>query len=152
MASTSSLADALITTLRDSSGSAFDTLNTTRNDFGLLDTTNSGCVFVVLPGGFTRIPNAFGDPQTKEQSTRLLVRCYTRETGNSVDTLNKIYRAEIDLVAALDANDTLSGSATFAFLESGNGWDGNSFVELGGQIWVPQDFTVRVQTYADLDD
>lgn len=151
MASTSSLADALITTLRNSSGSAFDALNTTLNDFGLLDTTNSGCVFVVLPGGFSRMPNAFGAPQTKEQNTRLNVRCYTREMGSSVDTLNKVYQAEIDLVAALSANDTLSGSATFAFLESGNGWDGNYFVELGGQIWVPQDFTIRVQTYDGLD-
>lgn len=141
--SSSGLADALITTLQTQSASVFNTSNVTKNDFGLLDTTNSGCVFMVLPGGFEREPLGFGTPSL-QRVQQLSITAYVRDTGNSTTTLNKIWQLEKDLGNALDANCTLSGSATFAYLKHGDPWTEDNFLETGGQIWAVQRFTVEV--------
>lgn len=144
----SMFADALITTLTTNSGSIFDsaslTGNLSKNDFGILDTTVSACVFIILPGAFTNKPLSYGNPMSLESSYELRIKAMVRDVGNSACVLNMVWQAERDLSSTLQADETLGESAMLAYLEHGGGWDGMTVVSSGGTDWIPLDFSVRV--------
>ena len=148
MISGSGYADALIASFVSKSASIFSSSssngNLTKNDFGILDTTTSGSVYVVLPGGFDAEIGTFGDRQLPQ--FRLTVRAYVRDTGNSVETLNHVWQADKDIRATVQADDTLGGYALLAVVVRGSGWNGDTFIGTqGGQVWIPQDFTIRCE-------
>lgn len=145
MTSSSSLVDAFIATLKSHSASVYNDQNVSKNDFGLLDTTTSGCVLIVLPGGFDSRLGTYGDPSTQFPTWRLNIRSFVKDTGNSVETLNRVWQVEKDLRATMNQDDTLGGSAMSAILTNGGGWDGNSFIgSETGVVWIPQNFTLQV--------
>lgn len=140
----SSMGDALIATLEARQPALFSASNVTKNDFGLLDLTSSGCVFVILPGESSRKLLAYGNPASYEKHFNLLIKCYVRDSGNSVGTLNLVWQAEKDLNAVFDLDDTLGGSAMSAFIDRSSGWNGETFVQSENVAWIPIDFNVRI--------
>lgn len=145
MISGSGMADALIATLVAKSASCFDsasgTGNVTKNDFGILDTTTSGSVYIVVPGpGFGRDIIGKGDPGPEEATYTLKVKGCVRDAGNSIETLNRVWQLEKDLAAALAADDELGGAAMLATLARGSPWDEMFYGDPG---WAMLDFFVE---------
>lgn len=152
MITASALADALIATLTTKSASVFDsasrTGNITKNDFGILDTTTSACMFFVFPGPFQNDPLSFNNtagnvPHSRTQTFKVLGA--VKDTGNVITTLNNVWKLPDDIDNALSADDTLGGSAMFAYLARGDGWDDTKF--LAGQLgvaWAYQTFDIEV--------
>ncbi len=149
LTSGSILVDAFITTLVAQSASVFSsnatTGNLSKNDWGLLDTTTSGCVYMVFAPAFQPKEFAFGNAQYVSYS--ISIKCCIRDTGNSVETLNKTYQAEPDLRAAIMADYTLGGSAMNAWLSRGGGWNGETFLSTpnSATAWIPIDFVIEVE-------
>src|SRR3990167_7291642 len=108
MSSGSSVADALISHLVTVSACNFDSAsmsgNITKNDFGILDTTTSGCVWFVLPAAFESEADTFGDPVGEDTEYSLTIRSFVRADNNSIASLNKVWQAERDLRQAMKAS------------------------------------------------
>lgn len=150
LTSGSILVDALINTLVAQASAIFDktaqTGNVSKNDWGLLDTTYSGSVYMIFAPGFAPKEFAFGNSQYMNYSIN--VKCCVRDTGNSVETLNKTLQAETDLRTAIMADDTLGSSAMKAWLSHGGGWNGETFLQTPNSTtaWIPLEFTVEAET------
>ena len=150
LSSGSILADALINTLVAQSASIFDstaqTGNVSKNDWGRLDTTRSGCVYMIFAPAFSLKEEVFGG--TEFCAWTFNVKCCIRDTGNSIETMNKTFQAEPDLRAAIYADYTLGGSAMNARVTRGGGWNGETFLQTpnSATAWIPLDFTVEAET------
>ncbi len=145
----SSFADALIATMVTQSASIFDsasmTGNVTKNDLGLLDTSHSGCVFLILPPAWDLDSHTYGGKEFMKY--RIIVRAFVKDTGNSVDTMNKLFGLDQVLRAVTLADDTLGGSAMHSHFTHGGGWDGYAWIGTEtGNAWAPQDFTLEVES------
>ncbi len=144
------LTDALVATLVSKSASIFDstaqTGNVSKNDWGMLDTTRSGCVYMVFAPAFDLKEHVYGGAEFCGGT--FTIKGCIRGTGNSVETMNKTFQAEPDLRAAIYADDTLGGSAMHAHLTRGSGWNGETFLQTpnSATAWIPLDFTVEVET------
>ena len=148
MTSGSSVNEAIINTVVGRSASVFNsaspTGNITMRDYGLLDTTTSGCVYFLLPPSFESEFTAFGEPP--EQKTTFLtdVTCYIKDTGSVTEVFSKIYQAERDLDQGLHADANLGGAVVVFSLRRGSGWDGQTFVEsTTGLAYIPVKFTIE---------
>ena len=146
MASASALADSLIAVLKAQSASLFQTANLSKNDFGILDTTPGASAYIVLPGPFSEDLATFGNPARQLPTYILQVRAFCKDDGNPVSTINRVWQSELDLRGTLLSDDTLSGSVMTAQLRRGSGWNGDTFVESGGNVWIPVDYEVEVIT------
>ena len=150
LTSGSILVDALINTLVTQSASVFDktalTGTISKNDWGVLDTTHSGSVYMLFAPSFAPKEFAFGNAQYINY--QINVKCCVRDTGDSVETLNKTLQAETDLRAAIMADDTLGGSAMKAWLSRGGGWNGETFLSTQNSTtaWIPLEFVVEAET------
>jgi len=150
LTSGSILVDALIATLVSKSASIFDSSspkgNLTKDDWGRLDTTTSGCIYILFAPAFAPKEFAFGNAQYVNYS--ISIKCCIRDTGNSVETMNKTFQAEPDLRAAIMADDTLGGSAMKVWLARGGGWNGETFLSSQNSttVWIPLDFVIECET------
>lgn len=146
MVSGSGLADSLIAVLKAQSASLFQTANISKNDFGILDTTPGASAYIVLPGPFTEDLASFGNPARQIPTYILQVKAFLKDDGNPVTTINRVWQSELDIRGTLLADDTLSGSVMTAQLKRGGGWNGDTFVESGGNTWIPVDYEVEIMT------
>ena len=148
MTSGSTVNEAMISTLVARSACVFDSAsprgNITMRDYGLLDTTTSGCVYFLLPPSFDSEFTAFGEPPEQRTVFNTEITCYIKDDGGATSMFNKMYQAEKDLDQGLGADANLGGAVVVFSLKRGGGWDGQTFIESqSGLAYIPIKFTIE---------
>ena len=138
MASSSAIADALITML--SATSAFGANMVTKNDYSVLEKAAGSCATITWTG-LNSLPIAFGND--RERSITMRVDVFVRDVSNPIDTLNNVYTAGDVAVTCLEADDTLLGTVSMvdAIRATRNP---DRFVQAGGVTWLPVEVLVEV--------
>lgn len=143
MNSPSTVLHGLLATLRSSS--AFDTTNTTDSDYGILGRTTA-CAVVVRWRGLAQEPLTFGAPRQKLMSYYFDVELYVAARGDTTRTLCNQLEAGWEVIQAVNADDTLSGTAKAAKLVDAEAPRGLAF-DAGGRTWLPMYMRIQADTF-----
>ncbi len=138
MASSSAIADALITML--SAASVFGTNMVTKNDYSVLEKAAGSCATITWTN-LKSVAVAFGND--RERSLTMRVDVFVRDTSNPIEVLNNVYTAGDVAVTCLEADDTLQGTVNMVdAIQATRNPD--RFVQAGGVTWLPVEILVEV--------
>lgn len=113
--------------------------------FDPMEATNSGCAIIFQPVGVSTIePLALGTLNARAymRTWRIGGVLYIRDTGDPQHLLGRIWQGYDDLYNTLSKDDSLNGSCDEAHLESITNRGMGTFVDLGGQLWKPIEFSI----------
>lgn len=133
----SNIGDGLVTTLTNAS--AFDSTNVTKDDYSILEKT-AACALVVQPSSLTNEGHTYGRSWAITWSIR--IDGFVRDIGNPTQTLRNLWKLPDEVLAAINADQSLNSSACQAMIVSG-GRPKDVLVDVGGQLWLPFDFVVE---------
>ena len=137
--SASAIADGLVTLL--SAASVFGAGNVSKNSYQVLETSTGSCVVVQ----WTRLTSramTFGNLRHRVWNFQL--RCFIRDTGDAGAVLNRVWTATDGILACLESDDTIQGTAKEIDDISGTRDPEGAFVTPGGGTWLPVEFNVAV--------
>ena len=113
--------------------------------YDVIEATNAGCAIVFQPVGVSVIePLAMGDYNSRayQRNWRIGGTLYIRDTGDPTHILGRIWQGYDDLYNTISKDDSLNGTCQEAHLESITNRGVNVFVDMGGQLWKPVEFSV----------
>lgn len=142
----SNIGDGLVTTLTDAS--PFDAGNVSKDDFGIMETTNA-CALIVMPGRLSAGEHTQADGWHLTWDIEL--RAYARDLGDTVQSMRNVWTLADEIVAAVRADTSLDSSACRSIVSSINR-PFDTTVEIFGQTWFPLTCTVQADEYLGTAD
>lgn len=133
----SNIGDGLVTVLTNAS--AFDSTNVSKDDYSILEKT-AACALVVQPSGLVNRGHAYGRSWAITWTIR--IDGFVRDIGDPLQTLRNLWKLPDEVLAAVNADQSLNSSACQAMIVSGTR-PKDILVNVGGQIWLPFDFIVE---------
>jgi hypothetical protein len=145
LTSSSMIADALITMF--SAASQFGTGNVSKNSYQVLETSTGSCMMVQWTS-YADKPSTMGTfGQTSKQRTwNMNLKCYIRDTGDPVAVLNRVWTATDNILACLNADETLQGTVDEVTQVEGS-HDPETAFTVGGATWLTIDFNVAATCF-----
>ena len=137
--SASAIADGLITMF--SAASQFGSGNVSKNSYQVMETSAGSCLIVQWTG-YSHRPQVFGSPANTRRTWRMNLKCYIRDTGNPVATLNRVWTATDNILNCLYADDTLQGTVDMLTSVEANR-DPETAYTAGGATWLPIEYNLE---------
>ena len=108
----------------------------------MLETSTGSCA-VVQWIRLVSMPSSFGMPRDRQRTWNFQIRCFVRDTGDPNAVLNRVWSATDGILACLDSDDTIQGTADAINSISG-ARDPESAFTVGGATWLPFDMTAEI--------
>ena len=124
----------------------YETRSVSACSFDPLEATNAGCAIIFQPVGQSQIePLAMGGRNTRayQRTWNIQGILYIRDVGNPHHLLGRIWQGYDDLYNTISKDDTLNGSCQEAHLTGITNRGMGTFIDIGGQVWKPIEFTVQ---------
>jgi len=140
--SASAIADGLVTMF--SAASLFGASMVSKDSFQILESSSGSCLMVGWTG-LTDTAMNFGNG--KERHWTFNLHCYIRDTGNAVGVMDKVWTATDLIIACLDSDDTIQGTAQGIDSISGHNDPEHAYQLPSGALWKDFNFQVSIMEF-----